>query len=151
MAPTRLSWFTVVSGLGWCLDFTIFSVLVARGVPGFAANCISAATAVTFVFFCARRWIFRDHVGSMAAAVAKYVAWNVVAISMASVLIWLAGAAIARLDLHLAIGLTQRFLPAPLSAPQIALNLAKILVTPVTMYLNFLAMGYIVERRVSFV
>lgn len=147
----RLSYFTIVSGLGWCLDFAIFNVLVGRGEPGFLANCISATTAVTFVFVFARRWIFRMHAGSLASAVLKYALWNIIAIAAASQMIRLLGAELASLDTGEIARLVQSVAPIRMSGAQIAYNLAKILVTPLTMYMNFLVMGYIVERQISFI
>jgi putative flippase GtrA len=146
----RLSSFTILSGIGWCIDFAIFNYLVSLNYANLTANLISASVAVTFVLMTARRWIFRNQVGSLQAAVGRYVVWNIVAIAVASYLIKLIASGLDSLDLQAVIALSDAVLGHSVSRHALVSNAAKILVTPFTMYANFVAMGYIIERRLSF-
>ena len=57
-AASRLSIFTVISGLGWLIDMVLFLALVRAGMDPFFANLIGAFVAVTFVFVFAQRHVF---------------------------------------------------------------------------------------------
>ena len=155
MKLVKLPMFTVLSGIGWCIDFTIFNYLVSRSHPDFIANLVSASVAVTFVLFTSYRWIFRNHVGSFPVVLGKYVLWNVVAITAASYLLKLIAAGLATLDLDAIVAMAGaavgRAIALPVPHHVLIANAAKILVTPFTMYANFVAIGYIIERRFSFV
>lgn len=146
----RLSSFTILSGIGWCIDFAIFNLLVALGHSGFAANLVSATVAVTFVLVMARRWIFHDHVETLGRTVARYAAWNVVAITVASLAIRLIMAALERFDWTGVAAWAGTAAGHPVATAALVANLAKIMVTPFTMYANFVATGYIIERRLRF-
>ena len=140
----RVHGFALLSGLGWLIDFAVFNALAWSGVPLFGANCVGAVCGVSFVFVTARRFIFRDVDRPLAQAVAMYAAWNGLAIIAASwAVAWVAGliAPLVAWGVDL-VGLPMA--PAALVPPA-----AKIAVTPVTMYLNYVAMGAIVERRLS--
>jgi putative flippase GtrA len=142
----RIVGFTVISGVGWVIDFAVYNVLAWHGLDLVRANLISAGVAVSFVFLCGWRYIFRDARTALPVAIAAYVAWNMVAIGAASLAIaWVARALAASgwlQDVQLLWGMRQSVALAAL--PPAA---AKILVTPVTMYLNFVACGLIIERR----
>ncbi len=145
----RLHGFALISGIGWLIDFGLFTLLAYGGVDLFLANLIGAATAVTFVFVTARRFIFRDLKRPLAHAIAAYVLWNLFAVLLASI-------AVDRVaELLSSSGLVSDALAAfPAgwaTASRIVPPLAKILVTPVTMYANYVAMGVITERRFSFI
>lgn len=145
-----LSSFTILSGVGWCIDFAIFNLLVARGWSGFAANLVSASIAVTFVLAVARRWIFRQHVRTLGKTIGLYAAWNVVAITAASAGIRLIAGALQTLPWDDVALMASTATAHPVAAATVVANLAKILITPVTMYANFVAMGYIIETRLRF-
>ena len=85
----------------------------------------------------------------------KYVLWNVVAITAASYLLKLIAAGLATLDLDAIVAMAGaavgRAIALPVPHHVLIANAAKILVTPFTMYANFVAIGYIIERRFSFV
>lgn len=116
--------FGVISGLGWLIDFSIFSALTWSGVPVWAANMAGAATAVLFVFFASVRRVFRYQGGYLLGKLAAYAIYQVVAIILASLLI----------D-ALAWGL------------KINPVLSKILVTPLTFYTNFQFMSFITTGK----
>jgi putative flippase GtrA len=146
----KLPSFTLLSGIGWCIDFAIFNTLVTLGHTYFASNLVSASVAVTFILIAARRWIFRHHAESLHVVVAKYVIWNVVAVTAASFLIQLIATGLEHIDLSGVLAGAGQVTGKIPDKKAIVSNVAKLLVTPITMYANFLAVGYIIERRFSF-
>lgn len=146
----KLPGFTLLSGVGWCLDFVIFNVLIGLGLTYFGSNLISATCAVTFVLITARRWIFRNHVASLHSVVVKYVLWNIFAVTAASYLVATVASGLDTLDLGPLFTSLAYFADAAPDRVFVVSNIAKLLVTPLTMYANFVMVGYIVERRVSF-
>ena len=160
MAPRRLACagsgvrihgFALYSGIGWLGDFSLFTLLAYAGVNLYAANMAGATCAVTFVFVATRKRIFLHSRTPYRAALAAYLAWNVVAILLASLAVGLIGRLllwpavvepVGRLLALAHLGFDPRRLVPPA---------AKIAVTPVTMYFNYLAMGVINERRFSFI
>lgn len=126
--PARPGWrrigsFGVVSGIGWGLDFLVFTVLTELGSPVAAANLVSAGIAVSFVYLRSVRHVFRC-AGYRWGEFVIYAAYQVAAVAIASL-------AIAALAQALAI--------APL--------LAKVLVTPMTFAANYLFMAALLARR----
>ncbi len=147
----KLSTFTILSGIGWCIDFGVFNFLISQSMSYFASNLISATVAVTFVFITAHRWIFRNHVGGLWSVIGKYVLWNIVAIFAASFLLKQIATGLEGVDLSGALDLVRAITGISASIQTLISNAAKFLITPFTMYANFVAMGYIIERRFSFV
>ncbi|QGN56107.1 hypothetical protein GKE62_17710 [Novosphingobium sp. Gsoil 351] len=150
MSLLKLPAFTLLSGIGWCIDFVIFNYLVALDHTYFASNLVSAAVAVSFVLITARHWIFRNHVESLHGVVVKYVLWNVVSVTAASFFVQITASGLEQIDLSGIASATGHVTGMTPNRVTIVSNLSKLLVTPITMYANFLAVGYIVERRFSF-
>lgn len=143
----KLPAFVVISGTGWLIDFTVFNVLVALSLPIFSANLCGATCGVSFVFFAGRQFIFREVRTGIRTAILCYTGWNVVAILLMSLAIATLGHALAGPSVQLP---AQHFLDSlrvPLRAGSLAPVVAKMALTPVSMYLNFVAMGVILERR----
>lgn len=143
MLRSRLSYFTLISGGGWILDVVVLIVLVTLGANYFVANMVSATFGVTFVFTLAQRHVFASgREGLQWRLFLPYLCWQVIAISVASLLI----AALAQsLFTHIA----ELQIADPPSPDTISAALAKILVTPLTLYANFLFSGWLMERRIS--
>jgi putative flippase GtrA len=146
----KLPTFTLVSGVGWCLDFLIFNGLVALGISYFVSNLCSAAVAVTFVLITARRFIFRNHAERLRVVVAKYVVWNILAVAAASFLISLVANGLESSQIATLVFAIVEVDPSRGETTALVANLAKLLITPLTMYANFLMASYIIERRFSF-
>ncbi|MEO0821826.1 MAG: hypothetical protein AAF074_15540 [Pseudomonadota bacterium] len=147
---TRLSRFTVISGIGWLIDLSLMLGLVALGLGAFEANLVGAFCGVSFVFVAAQRRVFVAAGGVRLGMLAAYLAWHAIAITAASALIGLIAGALAGPAAALRDALAA-LLPGPLvpGAPLIAAGAAKALVTPLTLYANFLVMGRLLEGRVS--
>lgn len=119
--------FAVVSGSGWLIDFTIFTFLNLIGFPVWLSNFLGATIAVVFVFFVSVRKVFQYGGGYLFNKLIKYVIYQIVAITVASLLI----------DF-----IVMQFDITPL--------FAKVIVTPLTFYANFLFMGYITSGMLRF-
>jgi putative flippase GtrA len=150
MKVFRISSFTLLSGVGWCIDFLLFNCLVSIGHSYLTSNLISASVAVTFVFLTSRKWVFRNHVGSLKVATFQYIIWNVFAITVASQFLGGIASVLESIDLRHVSQLIVWMTGEHLAERSLVSNLAKVLVTPFTMYANFVAIGYIIERRLSF-
>lgn len=129
--------FVGVSGLGWLLDTAVFLALSAfAGWGAMEANLLSATCAVLFVFFSSSRSIFRRNDGPVAQKVLVLVAFNAMVIVAASFVL---AALVGVIDRGAAaLGIT-----LPLLAVRFA---AKVIVTPVTLALNFVVVRFLVER-----
>lgn len=119
--------FAIVSGLGWLIDFVIFTLLTMANIPVWMANVIGATTAVLFVFFASVRKVFQYKGHYIYGKLMSYIAYQIVAILCASFLI----------DF-----ITHQFSLYPL--------LAKVIVTPLTFYANFQFMSYLTTGRLRF-
>lgn len=141
----RLPRFAVISGLGWLLDVSVLLSLVTLGTDVLVANMIGAWLAVSFVFVAAQRAVFLRARAGVARLYLSYLVWHAVMILAASVAIDQAAAVIA------ACGPLPEGTPgcALAANPTVAAGLAKIVVTPVTLYANYVFMGWLLEARVS--
>ena len=139
--PLLLSFlqFGGLSGLGWLADACILLALVHfLGVAPFAANLISSSVAALSVFLLSRELIFNKESGRTGLRIAAYLAYQLALICVASVAMqflstWLRGLAQAQ-------GMA-------LSATAVA-GIAKVIVTPPQLVLNFLVSRSLSERRV---
>jgi len=107
--------------------------LVHFGLSPFVASMIGAGTAVTFVYIVSQLAIFHQGRTGGVTDYAIYVVWQVVAITIASLLV----AFLARI-------LEPSFIALTLS---MATGIAKVLVTPLTLGANFLFMKWLTGRH----
>lgn len=136
--------FAIISGLGWLIDVSSAVGLVQLGLSPFVASFVGAGLAVTFVFVVSRWVIFQAQEARRANDFAIYVAWQIFAITVASLLV----AAIAHLLAPLASRLiaATAVLPDPLAA---ATGAGKVIVTPLTLVANFLFMRWLSQRHAA--
>ena len=116
--------FAAVSGIGWILDFCIFTVLVDQGFAPGLANAVGAGAAVVWVFFSSVRRIFRYGGTSMRSRFLIYALYQALMIAAAS----LAVKSLVRVTGTDAL-------------------LAKVLVTPLTFLANFFFMGWLTKHE----
>ncbi len=121
---TRVVGFALVSGAGLGIDFVLFLVLVDQfGVRPGPANLISAAVAVSFVYFVSVRRLFDYQGRFLLPLFALYGGYQIIAVAAAS---W----AVDWLSMNL-------FAPA----------IAKAVVVPATFSANYLVMSFITRKR----
>ncbi|HEY0941151.1 MAG TPA: GtrA family protein [Steroidobacter sp.] len=115
--------FAVVSGTGLAIDVVLFFGLVQASMRAGFANLISAALAVTFVYFVSARRIFAYEGRFLLPLFCIYLGYQAAAVALAS---WAVDSIVA----HGA---------API--------LAKGLVLPVTFTANYLCMAFITAKK----
>ena len=126
--------FIGVSGIGWILDFVIYTLLTGVAhLPVALSNYISTVPAITLVFFVSPRKLFlcRPDGLSLRAKYMLYVIYQLLLVTTVSFLAqWMAG-----------------FLPLLLPfLSGVAKLAAKVLITPVTMVCNFFVLKYLAEK-----
>lgn len=128
--------FVAISGAGWLLDVSVLMTLSGPAGWGLVpANVVSGSCGVLFVFAVSSKTIFQRNSGSVMQKVAVLLAFNLLVILASS----FALAAIARAMAHLGMDI-----------PQAALRLAaKVLVTPLTLLLNYVVVRFLVERFIG--
>ena len=126
--------FLGLSGIGWLLDFTVYTLLSLRFHDLAWVNVISSLVGASFVFVFSTRFVFRDsHRIALWLKYAIYIVYQLV-------LIWLISKLLALV--HLTIVSHTDWPPLISLAPV----LAKMLVTPITMTVNFFAMKTVIEK-----
>ncbi len=135
-APVRRALsFIGISGIGWLMDFAVYSLLVgAFHVPLDWSAAISAVPAVTFVFFTTTQKTFHVRKSRLPLWVkyACYIAYQaVLLLIMAAMVLKIAG----WLD---TLGVLASF--------GVNKYLSKILVTPFTMAANYFVLRQLIER-----
>jgi putative flippase GtrA len=143
----RFGGFAVLSGVGWLIDFATYTSIAQLHVRLFGANLAGAAAGMATVFIGARLSVFRDSRSRLPVATGLYIAWSVVAILFASVLIDGVGTVlrggVVRPLLVAVLGVLPVHMPVNLAIS----TTAKIVVTPLTILLNFCAMTLINGHR----
>lgn len=119
--------FVMLSGVGWILDFMVFVFLIALlSVPSEIAHLMSATTASLLVFITSRALIYNNGM-----------------INFRSLMIFFLYTEISILFWAITIGLISSFLCDVVSASsQSASITAKILVTPFSLFCNFLVSSW---------
>ena len=126
--------FVGLSGIGWLLDFAVYTILSTRFSNLAAANMISSLVGASFVFIFSTRFVFQNnHRIPLIWKYCVYIAYQVILILLISLLLAQINALITA---HISIGIIIRF----------SAILSKIIVTPVTMTLNFFVMKFAIEK-----
>lgn len=119
----RVLAFAAVSGVGLALDFALFLTFVELGVRAGPANFISAAIAVSFVYFVSVRRLFDYRGKFLLRLFLAYLLFQLVAVATASWAVdWI---------------VTLQISPA----------VAKLLILPLTFSANYLFMSWITRAR----
>ena len=126
--------FIGISGIGWILDFITFTSLSFISGNLILNNTISSWVAVTFVFCFATRKLFKNN--SRVSLKWKYLIYLV----YQCILIFFVSKALNEINIGLLSYSTMDFVL------RFSAILSKILVTPITMVLNFIVMKGIIER-----
>ena len=128
--------FLFLSGIGWLIDFTLYLLFSnVFNLKIIYSNILSSIPAVTFVFFISTRKIFSKN-NSRISLKEKYLIYF-----------------LYQLILILLISLLAQYLYL-LSLKNISMNvelkllkiIIKILITPITMLINFIVMKFLIEK-----
>ena len=126
--------FLGLSGIGWLMDFAVYTLLSLRMENLALVNVFSSLVGASFVFLFSTRFVFRDsHRIPLYLKYAIYIVYQLLLIYLISKLLaWVNGVIVACAPWPLLVSL------API--------LSKILVTPITMTVNFFAMKTVIEK-----
>ena len=125
--------FLFVSGTGWIIDFGLYSILTGIfGLQILYSNVLSSIPAITFVFIVSTKKIFVENKNGFSIK-QKYLVYFVY-----------------QMILILSVSLLGQFLYTIAIKNKINFSLLKIIIkimiTPVTMVLNFFVIKYLAER-----
>lgn len=127
--------FIGISGIGWILDFLLFNCLIFVVPKASIANMISSLAGVCFVFCVSTKNTFKQREGGIPIKwkFFVYIVYQIILIILISQLLEL-------IKLGLEIVLFETILVKFVAV------MAKILVTPITMSLNFIVMKFLIEK-----
>ena len=125
--------FIGLSGIGWLLDFAVYTLLSIKASNLAAVNMISSLVGASFVFVFSTRFVFRNnHRIPLIWKYCVYIVYQVILIVLISLLLSRINALICAL--------------APAFIAAFSAVLSKIIVTPITMTLNFFFMKLAIEK-----
>ena len=124
-----------ISGIGWIIDFSIFVLLTKLHISEVFSNICSSFVAITFVYFVSTKKLFENKSKNLTIRkkFVMYIVYQIIVVSLFSALIGL-------LTIFIENNIEINFI---LIYKQI---IAKIIVTPFTMILNFCFMKFLLER-----
>ena len=126
--------FVGLSGIGWLLDFTVYTVLSFVLENLAVVNMLSSLCGASFVFLFSTRFVFQNsHRIPLWMKYAVYIIYQLI-------LIWLISLLLAQINVFLVSFLGSTFLGA------FCPTLSKIIVTPITMCLNFFVSKFVIEK-----
>ncbi|WP_120500938.1 GtrA family protein [Roseovarius sp. EL26] len=132
--------FAIISGSGWVIDVAATMMIIQSGVTPFVASLIGSGLAVTIVYFMSRLFVFsRRRLGTPQNYI-LYLGWQFCAISVASGLV-------AGIAFGTEAYLTNLSTILGTEALTLAAGLGKILVTPLTLFANFVFMKWLTQRE----
>jgi len=146
----RVHRFAVISGIGWLLDVVVLLTIVSLGVKPMIANFVSSGLAVTFVFLASQKTLFMESNHFLVGKFLAYLGWTIVSVTISSALIAALSPLFARwLSFIVAhVGFLVRMLNEHMIGT-LGVGAAKVAVTPLTMYTNYVALSAIMEGRAS--
>jgi putative flippase GtrA len=119
----RAMQYGLVSGIGLAIDFALFLTLMRVGLSPFAANIVSSATALTFVYAASVRRIFRYHGQFIVELFAIFLIFHLIGTPFVSWII------------------------SKLAGFGVVPVLAKVGILPATFAVNYLFMSWLTARR----
>ena len=128
--------FIGTSGIGWLMDFAIYSVLTLLGVAAGVSNFLSALPALTFVFFVATKKTFTQNERGIPLG------WKYGIYVLYQVLL-LASVSLVNQSLY---DLLRGVLAEGSFLYRYCALLTKIMITPITMLCNFIVLKRLAER-----
>ncbi|MBQ7896468.1 MAG: GtrA family protein [Oscillospiraceae bacterium] len=126
--------FVGLSGIGWLLDFTVYTVLSFILDNLAVVNMLSSLVGASFVFLFSTRFVFRN--SHKIPLVLKYLVYIIYQL----LLIWLISMLLAQVNVFLLKLLGSTFLAG------FCPTLSKVFVTPITMCLNFFVSKFVIEK-----
>ena len=132
--------YALVAGLGWVVDFAIYTALsVGLGWAVTPSNFVSSVIAVTLVFFLSKSKVLTRHNEKIPVQV-QYLLYILYRLAVIALLSWLAG------YVHRFLLSLSWFTAVELLRENVK-PITKILITPFTVLINYIALCWIAEGR----
>lgn len=129
--------FLLTSGIGWLIDFGIYSIIISFfGINILYANIISSIPAVTFVFIISTRKTFTNGESNLSLRM-KYIIYIIYQFIL---LLF-----ISNLGQYLFYILNSNLFITMIFGKYMKI-FVKIIITPITMTINFLVMKFLIEK-----
>ena len=136
--------FFLISGLGWLMDVTIYTILTNVGLHVILSNIISSTVAVTYVYITSTKKLFKnDSKYSLKIKYIMYIIYQICMILISSYVVYLISNWLLNNLLNVDINSLKGLFNFIVSHAKLS---AKILVTPFTMVINFIFMKFLIER-----
>ncbi|WP_252254641.1 GtrA family protein [Clostridium sp. ZBS12] len=135
---TQIFRFLIISGTGWLIDFLIYCILILKMnfIVGYA-NFISAIPALTFVFIFSTKKVFENQLNGITLK-KKYYIYFVYQMILISCVSWL-GQYLYKVT-------STSWLCEIIFIKTYLKLLIKLVITPITMLLNFCVMKFLCEK-----
>ena len=128
--------FILVSGIGWIFDFTTYLILTnIFDLKVMISNMISAIPALTYVFAMSSKRIFKNE-NSKVSLKFKYIIYFVYQIILVTTVSFIAGFLYDYVIGIITINILIKYMKL----------IVKIIITPITMLLNFIIMKNLIEK-----
>ena len=127
-----------ISGTGWLIDFVIFTTLTHFGnIPISIANILSSIPSITLIFFVSTKKIFSENNTRFSTGVkyAIYIIYQIILLTLLSLFAQFLYNEIIQSSLN-SFYIISEWLEL----------LIKILITPISMIINYLFMRFLVEK-----
>jgi len=124
-----------ISGIGWIIDMTIYTLLSTTNIPIILINVISSFCAVTFIFIFSTKKIFKENKTkfSKKQKYIIYLIYQIIIVSSCSFLIDKTNDILLSININIITNYSK--------------ILAKIIITPISMILNYLFMRFLIEKK----
>ncbi len=130
--------FLLVSSTGWLIDFSVYLLLTEKlNFPVGYSNFISGIPALTFVFFISTRKIFGNNINGISLK-KKYIIYFVYQMLLVAL--------VSIIGQYIYVGITKSNLYNLYIIKYNLKIIVKIIITPITMILNFCVMKILSER-----
>lgn len=130
--------FFIVSGIGWCLDFTTYIICTSIfSMPVSTANMISAVPAITWVFIISNKKIFKNEQSKLDIKY-KYIIYFLYQLVLVTIVSYFGEWLYAILE-------SIEFINNSFIINYLKI-IVKIIITPITMILNFIVMKNLIEK-----
>ena len=136
--------FFLISGVGWLIDISLYTVLTKVGLHVILSNIISSTVAVTYVYITSTKKLFKNESKiNLKVKYIMYVAYQICMILFSSYCVYLISKNLIQILPNVNIGSIKGFTNLIVEHAKLS---AKILVTPFTMIINFIFMKFLIER-----
>ncbi|MBP3766219.1 MAG: GtrA family protein [Bacilli bacterium] len=136
--------FFLISGVGWLMDISLYTILTYIGVHVILSNIISSSVAVTYVYITSTKKLFKNESRiNLKVKYIMYIAYQICMILISSYCVYLISNCLIQMLPNVNISSIKGIINLIVEYAKLS---AKILVTPFTMVINFIFMKFLIER-----